>query len=410
MAKSVKVQPYAWIILIVCFIASVAAPLCMFKVATILTTLREVYNLSLPVAGMMVSIFTLTGFILPLPAGSIFQKLGLKWTCVVSLAFMVAGSLMGTFVKTGGALLASRFIEGAGTGLIAVAVPSGLAMWFPLERRGTAIGIWNTWMPVGAILAFAVVPPVVAAYTYKGAWWFTTIFAAVALVLCLFLVRMPRPEETQSVPAPGNDEAPNAPKVTLGTALNNRNVWFAFAVILCFGICINIVPTYYPTFAVTNGIMGELQISLTMTVENFFSMAWGLATGLILDRLSNRKLMFTWPMFVVAALFLVLFRMTSVVTIYLWLFAGYAAFSAFVITSVYTCVPELMHSPAETAYAMGMVAMGQNFGIFIGAPLVGMVAGAAGWQAAGISIAAILVIGAVFAFMIKLPGRAKQAA
>ena len=38
-------------------------------------------------------------------------------------------------------MLASRFIEGAGIGLITIVAPAAIAIWFPAEMRGTPLGI-----------------------------------------------------------------------------------------------------------------------------------------------------------------------------------------------------------------------------------------------------------------------------
>ncbi len=402
-----KVRPYAWVILIVGFIASVAAPLCMFKVSTILPTLIEKYNLSLTIAGLMVSIFSLTGFILALPASSIFQKLGLKWTCVVSMAFLVVGSLMGTFAATGAALLVSRFIEGAGMGLISVAVPAGLSMWFPAERRGIAIGIWNNWMTIGSILAFSIVPILVAHGTYKSAMWFSTIYAAVALILCLIFMRMPKAGESLAETEDKEAQPAIQEKVTLGKALSHRNIWFAMIVALCFGVSANILPTYYPTVMPAAGILSASGAAQVLSIQNVFGVGWGLVAGFILDRLSNRKLMFSWTMIALAVLFIFPFRLTHVFLIYGWMFVS-GFFAASIPASLFATVPEIMSRPGEASYGMGMLTMGQNFGMFIGAPIIGRIADGSNWAFASACVTPVLIIGAIFGFIVILPKRKKQ--
>jgi MFS family permease len=407
--EDAKVAPYAWVVLAVGFIASVAGPLGMFKVSTVLPTLIRQFHLSLSVAGLMVSVFAVTGFILALPASSIFQKLGLKWTCVVSTAVMIVGSLMGTFATTGGVLLVSRFVEGAGMGLIAVAVPSAIAAWFPGRRRGIAMGIWNNWMTVGSILAFSAVPAVVARGTYKNAWWFSTTYSAVALVLCLFFMRMPRPREVpalliERVDAPSG----SSEKVTLRAALNGRNIWLAMIVALCFGAAINVVPTYYPTFVTGAGVMTAGAVAVVITVENVLGMAGGLTAGFLFDRVRNRKLMFTWPLVGFAILFLLLFGLRSLVAIYVWMLV-YAFVTSLVPTCLFATAPEIMKSPAYAGYAMGMINMGQDVGLFLGPPLVGAIAAHSSWPIAGASLAPILVFGTVIGLLVKLPRRPKAA-
>ena len=83
--KVVQVPDYAWVILAGSFIASVAAPLNQFKVSPVMPVLMEAFNLTLTSAGMLMSVFAITGFILALPGGLILQRLGLKITGLIAI-------------------------------------------------------------------------------------------------------------------------------------------------------------------------------------------------------------------------------------------------------------------------------------------------------------------------------------
>lgn len=132
---------YAWVILAVAYIASVAAPLSQSKVPPVMPVLMEAFNLSLTSTGMLMSVFAITGFILALPAGLILQRLGLRVTSLIAMGCLVIGSALGALSTTTGLLLFSRVVEGVGMGLIAVVAPAAIAMWFPPKKRGTPMGI-----------------------------------------------------------------------------------------------------------------------------------------------------------------------------------------------------------------------------------------------------------------------------
>ena len=57
--------------------------------------LMETFNLSLTQAGMLMSVFAITGFILALPAGLIIQRLGLKISGLIATGCLVIGSVLG---------------------------------------------------------------------------------------------------------------------------------------------------------------------------------------------------------------------------------------------------------------------------------------------------------------------------
>jgi MFS family permease len=159
---------YAWVVLFVVFMASVAAPLNQFKVPPMMPVLIDTFRVDLTMAGLLMSIFAVTGFILAIPGGFIFQKLGAKVTGLMAAGCLVIGAVLGALSTTAGLLLTSRVIEGVGMGLIAVVAPAVIAMWFPAERRGTPMGLWATWVPVGSVLMFNLAPALGLNYGWQA--------------------------------------------------------------------------------------------------------------------------------------------------------------------------------------------------------------------------------------------------
>src|SRR5512133_2336666 len=96
-SKSMDKPPaYAWAILAVLCIASVASALNQFKVPPVLPVLIREFNLSLSNAGMLMSLFSVTGLLLALPAGFIQQRLGLKTTGLIAVGTLFIGAVLGT--------------------------------------------------------------------------------------------------------------------------------------------------------------------------------------------------------------------------------------------------------------------------------------------------------------------------
>ncbi len=183
------VMPYAWVILFVVFLASVAAPLNQNKVPPLMPILMQSFNIGLSQAGLLMSVFSITGFLLALPAGIILQKLGPKASGLIAVGSLVIGASLGALSGSMGLLLTSRVIEGVGMGLIAVVAPAIIALWFPPEKQGTPMGLWATWVPVGSIFMMITAPRLGIAAGWQAVWWVGDGFALVALALYALLMR-----------------------------------------------------------------------------------------------------------------------------------------------------------------------------------------------------------------------------
>jgi MFS family permease len=130
----------AWLVLIVLLLFSVAAPLNQFKVPPIMPVLMDAFALAVGRAGLLMSVYAVTGLLLALPAGLIFQKLGHRLTAVLAGGSLVIGAALGATSSSVNSLLTSRVIEGIGTSFIAVMAPAIIALWFADTAR--RLGIW----------------------------------------------------------------------------------------------------------------------------------------------------------------------------------------------------------------------------------------------------------------------------
>ena len=165
-----KSVDYGWVVLIVVFLVSAAAPLNQFKVPPMMPTLIDTFQLELSMAGLMMSIFAITGVVMALPASYILQRLGPKIAGLIAAGCMVIGAVIGALSVTPSQLLISRVIEGTGMVLIAVVAPAAVGLWFPSERRGVPMGIWATWVPVGRIIMYNAAPPLGTAFGWQAVW------------------------------------------------------------------------------------------------------------------------------------------------------------------------------------------------------------------------------------------------
>ncbi|HLM85135.1 MAG TPA: MFS transporter, partial [Solirubrobacteraceae bacterium] len=114
---------------------------------------NTVVNVALPTIGRkldmdmsslewVVNGYTLSFAMLMLTGGKLADYFGRRRFYVVGLILFSTASLVCGLASSGGVLIADRVIQGCGAALLAPATLSIISAAFPVEERGTAIGIW----------------------------------------------------------------------------------------------------------------------------------------------------------------------------------------------------------------------------------------------------------------------------
>jgi MFS family permease len=384
---------YAWVILLVVFLASVAAPLNQFKVPPLMPVLMESFQLNLSQAGMLMSVFAFTGLILALPAGIIMQKLGPKTAGLMAVGCLVVGSVWGAFATNAGLLLASRVVEGVGMGLIAVVGPASIALWFPREKQGTPMGIWATWVPVGSVLMYNMAPAVGLTAGWQAVWWISAGFALVALVLYGLLMKMP-PAATDGH-QPGDAAPPN-----LGQALANRNIWLLALQFGCFNLVFIAIATYFPTFLADVRGYPLGQAGFIASLSSLVILGSAPLAGWLSDRIGSRRLVFSLPYLIIAGMMLLPFSLTGWLLYVFVIFLGILAGA--IPTATFAAAPEVMGRPQLAGIGLAVVAVGQNVGMVIGPILFGMLVESFGWVAAGYGLIPFCLLGFGAGWLVKV--------
>jgi nitrate/nitrite transporter NarK len=394
-APDVAVDNYAWVILLVAFLASVAAPLNQFKVPPLMPVLMEAFQLSLGQAGMLMSIFALTGLILALPAGIIMQKLGPKVAGLIAVGSLAVGSLLGVVSSTAGLMLFSRVIEGIGMGLIAVVAPATITMWFPREKQGVPLGLWATWVPVGSLIMYNLAPWLATTFGWQAVWWFGAGFAVITFVLYGLLMRTP---PTASSPRQSGAAAPTPPKLSEGLA--NRDIWLLAVHFSCFAGAFLAFGTFFPTFLATERGYDLGQAAFIASLSTMVILFSAPLAGWVSDQIGSRKLVYTVPFILTALMFLLPFRLFGW-QIYVFLIVQGLMVGA-IPTATFAAVPEVMNKPQLAGIGMAILMTGQNLGMFVGPAVFGGLIESIGWVTAGILLIPVCAVGIIAGWLVRV--------
>lgn len=386
-----------WFILWVVLLASVAAPLNQFKVPPVLPLLMEAFRLRAAEAGLLMSIFAVTGLLLAIPAGFIFQRWGYRMTGLIAIISIIGGATIGALTRNFGTLLISRFIEGAGMSLMSVVAPAIIAIWFTPDIRGRAMGLWAVWVPLGSTVMFIVAPLLARQWSWQGAWWFGTLYALSVGVLYFLFIRgtgqggISRPAVAHQG-LTGRD---------LSSVFRNRDLWLISLLFCCFNFTFIGFVTWAPTFL--HEIRGRslANASLVVSLMTMATMLSCPLAGWISDRIGSRKWICFIPMILLMLLWPASFYVRGEGIIGLGIALGFIA--GFVPTGVFSAGIEVVKDERLGGMAMAIIQIGQNAGMLLGPLVLGwMIESGGSWVIAFWMLAPVSALGAVASWMARV--------
>lgn len=123
--------------------------------------------------------------------------------------------------------------------------------------------------------------------------------------------------------------------------------------------------------------------------------------GWISDRIGSRKLVYTVAFLVIAALWLLPFRLTGVgIPLFMIVFG---IFAGVIPTMIFAAVPEVMDRPELAGIGMGGVVTLQNLGLLLGPVMfAGIVQISGRWEVAGYALIPISLIGVVAGLLVEV--------
>lgn len=157
-------------------------------------------GVSLVNAGLIASA-PLLGMTLTLIAwGAVVDRIGERRSMAIGLMLITASAFAAVFASDSYvALAAFLFLGGMGGASTGSASGRLVVGWFPVEKRGFAMGIRQTAQPLGVGLAAFIIPNVAAEYGLSAALLVPAVMCAIALALsAALIVDPPRPSRQEA--------------------------------------------------------------------------------------------------------------------------------------------------------------------------------------------------------------------
>jgi MFS family permease len=191
--------PNRWLMLGVSMVGQIAGTVFVNGAPFLIPYLHLERGLSLVEAGTIAAA-PLTGTMFTLALwGAIVDRIGERASMTAGLVIVTIGALGASQSDSLLGLGLWFLVGGVGAGSTNSASGRVVIGWFPPARRGTAMGIRQTGLPLGVGLAALLVPNVVKAQGLSTTLLLITAIIAIATVLCaVLIVDPPRPSRSEA--------------------------------------------------------------------------------------------------------------------------------------------------------------------------------------------------------------------
>lgn len=389
----------AWIVAIIVFLAGVALASCQNKVAPVIDVLMLSLGIGESAAGWLSSVFTVMGIVTAVPAYWLLEKLGVRKVGIIALGCAAVGSAIGALSENFILLIISRVIEGTGVGMIAVAGPSAIAMWFPAQKRAAPMGLWSAWQGFAQTVVFLVGGGIAVNWGWQGVWWLTAICCVVVLVLYAWKVKEPG----EGMINYAADEEDTSTKIDFVEGFKSPSAWIlGFAFLVYSGIALSF-GTYFSLYLADTFFAGDMNASNGF-VSNLFliEVIVCVVAGFVFNFVPADKRRFVTAGFFVlyAALLFFAFVFTSEAMIIPFIIV-FPIIEGALCCLLWTIAPSTAKKPNHTSAVIAIQNICFNMGFVIFPPFIGFFIESAGWGVAAWPLAIAAILGGVAMLFVK---------
>jgi len=273
-----------WGILCTASLCGLASAVTMQSVPPILSLVKAEFNLSYAQGGLLMSLFALPGVVISIPAGMLADRYGQKTIGIISFALIIAGTA--TFASGNSLLVLAlgRIVAGTGAVTLLVLAPQLLAQWFAGREVGTAMGVFNASLPLGAILSLNFLAMLGQNLGWRASVWISAVVPLIALIAFVFFF----------TPAPGTSQRIQSKGASFlqSIRLTGILIWIVSIAWLLFNAAAISIVTFTPELLQGSG--------LTITAAGFVTSAvmWppillSPVVGYLIDKIDHKRAIIT---------------------------------------------------------------------------------------------------------------------
>ena len=287
------------------FMTVLAVYICMIDriaISIAIIPMAEDNGWSPTVQGAVMSAFFLGYVTLQIPAGYLSDRFGGKWVLGLGVLFWSLFTLLTPASAALGitVLLACRFLMGVAEAVTWPSIYSLYSRWVHPDRRASAVGLMNSGISGGAVIALICTPWLISVWSWQGAFYLYGVLGVLWFAVWAPLARSRPADKTDwdtadavlataeaGSPADQNDVSaqPVYPRLTVRGMLRSRAVWAIAVAHICINWSLYLVLSWFPTF-VNRELGADLQLAGFLALApTIVSLVMAPLAGRLFDRL-----------------------------------------------------------------------------------------------------------------------------
>jgi MFS family permease len=358
----------------------------------------ESFGIGIAEASSLMSIFSVAGLLLALPTGLLLGRFGPLALGVAASLATTLGSAMAAVAPDYTILLASRAVQGIGIALIGVTAPAVVAAVFPPERRGTPMGIWAMWMPVGGLIMYALAPSLALAAGWQAAFWLAAGVAGAGLVTWVVVLAAAGLRGPSGGPARTGAMARAFAELREG--LGGLDIWKLVAVFALFATAMGATSTFQATFLVDVRGFDVTSAALVTALALVGTAVGSVAAGWVSDRIGSRRRVYVASLLVLGLTLALPFVVEGPLLALSLLLFGLVAGA--VPSAIFASVPDAVPHPRLAGAGLAGIMLGQNLGFFLGPMLFAALLPSLGWVAGATLFGALVIVAAAIGWRVRV--------
>ena len=290
------------------FMTVLAVYICMIDriaISIAIIPMAEDNGWSPTVQGAVMSAFFLGYVTLQIPAGYLSDRFGGKWVLGLGVLFWSLFTLLTPASAALGitVLLACRFLMGVAEAVTWPSVYSLYSRWVHPDRRASAVGLMNSGISGGSVIALICTPLLISVWSWQGAFYLYGLLGVLWFAAWAPLARSRPADKTDwaasdailaTAEAGSSADQANVaaqtvyPRLTVRGMLRSRAVWAIAVAHICINWSLYLVLSWFPTF-INRELGADLQLAGFLALApTIVSLIMAPLAGRLFDRLVTK--------------------------------------------------------------------------------------------------------------------------